>query len=357
MNFDRIIKPEIRATERMKDTFDERFTYLRLDKNERLLPFNRELFHRFLSSITDDDLTGYPELGPVYRKLASRLGVDENQVLLAAGSDLAIKSVYEACVGPRDHVVLHAPSYAMYRVYAKLFGAEMTMVDLKRDWSVDADGMLASVKENTKLVAIENPNGFVGTCPPDRVIERFASELRDRNVLLLIDEAYIYVHEKRSRCIELIRHFDNVVVAQTFSKAHGLAGLRVGYLVASAEMMEYISRVRPMHEITSLSMRATEWILDNPILLSEFQSSIDDSKAYLVENLNRLRVSFRNTSTNFILVGFSDPDMRKKLQDDHRILIRRPFAEEALTGWTRVCVGSLDDSKRFIAAVEAVLGR
>ena len=94
MDFKKIVKPNIRKLNRIKDTFDDRFDYLRLDKNERLLSFNKIVFKKFISDIKDHDLSGYHELGNLYKLLASYLGVNINEILLSAGSDLGIKSVY-----------------------------------------------------------------------------------------------------------------------------------------------------------------------------------------------------------------------------------------------------------------------
>lgn len=354
---EKIFKPEILALQRVKDTFDDRFEYLRLDKNERLQPFPEPAFGDFIKSLSFDDLAGYPELGPLYRKLASWLGVTDEHLLLAAGSDLAIKSVYEAAVGKGDRVILHAPSYAMYRVYAKMFGAEAVLMPVRDDWRPDIEGMLAKVDDRTKLVALENPNGFVGSEPTPDELDHAAKTLAERNVLLVVDEAYFYVERPNCETHRLLEKYDNVIVSQTFSKAHGLAGLRLGYLITAPRVMEIISRVRPMHEVTSLTMRAAEWLLDHPEFLAEFQREIRRSKDLLRREMESLGVGYRETKANFVLLKFPVPDMEPRLKKEHRILIRRPFEEPALKGWSRVCVGSTSETECLVEAVRAVLGR
>lgn len=353
-----VIKPEIRALQRIKDTFDERFEYLRLDKNERLLPFPEELLADFRSSIESDDLMGYAELGRTYKNLAQYLGVQDSQLLLAHGSDIAIKSVFEAIVGKGDSIVLHAPSYAMYRVYAAMFNAEARLVPVKADWQVDIETMLGQVDSTTKMLVLENPNGFIGTQPSLEDITYCAKELGKKDVVLVLDEAYFYVENTAFDKAELVQTHKNVIISQTFSKAHGLAGLRMGYLVGHPDIMEYISRVRPMHEITSLTAKASNWIMENPNILEDFQGSIKESKDYLKRELALLNIGYRDTSANFVLLYFPEEgrtaDMTKKLRDKH-ILIRRPFQEEALRGWSRVCVGSMEDSKRLLKGIHEAL--
>ena len=169
---DKVIKSEIRTLKRIKDTFNDRYEYLRLDKNERLLPFNDVFFQDFRDALKQVDLSGYPEIGHIYRKLANYLDVSDEQIMLASGSDLAIKSIYEACVGIGDNIILHAPCYAMYRIYAEMFGAEPRMVPIQDNWTVNHESMLKQVNKKTKFVALENPNGFIGSQPQFKIIEK-----------------------------------------------------------------------------------------------------------------------------------------------------------------------------------------
>lgn len=355
---EKILRKEVRDLKRLKDTFDDRFEYLRLDKNERLLPFQEELLDEFRKKIKSEDISGYGEIGPLCRKLAGHLGVAEGQILLAAGSDLAIKSVYEACVERGDNVVLHAPCYAMYKVYARMFGAEAVAIPVKDDWNADIEKMLDSVNEKTKFMALENPNGFVGSGISTDDIARTAAELKDKDIILIVDEAYYYIENKGSDAIKLIREFPNLIISQTFSKAHGLAGMRAGYLIGDARLIEPISRVRPMHEITSLTALAMEWVLDHPEMLEEYRASVRESRAFLRNELRRLAVDHRDTRANFMLLYLPDEGrtkgITKKLRE-RRILIRRPFEEDYLKGYSRVCIGTLQDSKVFISALETVL--
>ncbi len=357
---DTVIKPEIRELVRIQDSFKDRYEYLRLEKNERLLPFPAKALQQFLQSISSEDLSGYFELEGVYDALSGYLDVQPSQLHLAAGSDLAIKSIYEACVGNGDNVVLHSPSYAMYRVYAKLFGAEARMISVRPDWTVDIERMLAAVDDRTRLFVLENPNGFVGTVPTPADIEICATILEQKNVLLLLDEAYHYVEHGECTSRALIDKYANVLLSQTLSKAHGLAGARVGYLVGNPELMGFIRRVRPMHEISSLSARATEWILAHPEILDEFHTSMSESKALLKRELTTLDVAFRDTHANFMLLYFPNSgrtrDMEARLRRE-KVLIRRPFEEPELKGWSRVCVGGVDDSRRFLSALRTVLAQ
>lgn len=354
----KVIKKEIKKLKRVKDTFDERFDYLRLDKNERLLPVSEKSMKDLYRRIKYEDLSGYTELGSIYRRLARYLGVKDNQMLLASGSDLAIKSVFEACIEKGDNIIVHLPCYAMYRVYAKMFGIKAKTVPIRNDWSINIEKMLSMVDNRTKFMVVENPNGFVGTKPTIEEIEKCASFLKKKNVLLLVDEVYNYVENNDSKVIPLIDKYPNLIVSQSFSKGHGLAGARLGYLIGEIELIEHISRVRPMHEITGLTAVAAEWVLDSPEMLAEYQQSIRESKNYLKKEMSSLGIKYRDTHANFMLFYLPDrgrtKDLALKLRGK-KVLIRRPFEEVYLQGWSRVCVGSVEDSRCFIIALKQIL--
>ena len=359
MNFlERILRPQIFNLNRLRDEDTERMNFLRLDKNERLLPFPDDLITQFKERITFDSLSAYYDLAPLYKKLSKSLGVKKEQTHIAAGSDLAIKSIFEACAVPNDNIILHAPSYGMYRIYAKMFGLQERIVPVKNDWIVNLEGMLEQVNQRTKLVVIENPNGFVGTKPLISDIIQLASELYKRNTILLLDEAYNYVENTECVNRDLVQKFPNVIISQSFSKAHGLAGLRVGYLVGEAKLVQHISRVRPMHEISSIAAIAADCLLDNANLIEDYQMSIAESKKYLFKSLDYLQVPCRDTHANFILLYMPNKGLTSNITQrlyKHGILIRRPFEEQELEGWVRVCVGDKNDSKQFIEALDLEL--
>ncbi|TGM60677.1 pyridoxal phosphate-dependent aminotransferase [Leptospira vanthielii] len=352
------IRKEIIRFERINDSFEERYEYLRLDKNERIIPFSNEQMESLKNMITSEVISGYHELGPVYKKLSKFLGISLDQILLAAGSDLAIKTVFETIIERGDNIVLHSPSYAMYKVYANLFGAEIREVSVSPTWELDIESMLSMVNDKTKIFVLENPNGFVGTKPSLETLEFCAKELAKKDVFFVIDEAYIYIENEKSESIKFLSDYPNVLISQTFSKAHGLAGVRVGLLLGNESVMKYFSRVRPMHEISSVSAVSTIWVLDNPELLSFYQKEIVKSKSFLFKELELLNLSYKDTHTNFILVYLPDESRTKGITQklkDRKILIRRPFEVELLRGWSRVCVGDLNDSSKFINALKDIL--
>lgn len=356
----RVIRPHVKGLSRIADSAPDRFSFIRLDKNERLLEFPESFMADYRRRLTSESLTGYPELQGVYERLADWLGVSSAQLYLASGSDLAIRAVYEACIEPGDNVVLHLPCYAMYHVYAELYGAVARAVPVTRDaWRADVDEMMARVDEKTKFVALELPNGFVGTLPERHVIEECARVLYRKGVMLVLDEAYAYIESNCFSHAALIREFPNVVVVQTFSKAHGLAGARLGYLAGHQAMVEQISKTRPVHEITGPTAVAVSCLLDHPELLIAYQQEVTASKGLLRDGLPQLGIPMRDTHANFVLLHVPDQgrtaDLVRKLRE-RQILIRRPFKEDFLAGWSRVCVGTCDQTRGLLTALHELVG-
>ena len=352
------IKTEIKNLKRKSFFIENRFNYLRLDNNERLLPLKKKDLKSFKSSIFDDDIMGYTDIYSTYQNLSKFLKVNINQLLVAAGSDIAIRSVFETFISKGDTVVLQSPSYAMSQVYSKMYGAKIKYFSVNRDFIVKIDDIYKQVDNKTKLVIIENPNGFIGNTFEIKEIKKFAKKLLKKNILLLIDEAYFYVENNFFNKKDLLKKYPNIIISQTFSKGHGLAGVRFGYLISNSKLMHYLQKVRPMHELSSLSAKAANWVFKKPHMHKLFQQSIKQSKKYLKRELILLKIKFKITPANFFLIFVPNYGNTKNISEKlkkNKILIRRPFEQKNLKGWVRVTVGSLLDSKKFIKALKIIL--
>ena len=132
----------------------------------------------------------------------------------------------------------------------------------------------------------------------------------------------------------------------------------MGYLIGSTEIIEQIARVRPLHEITSLTARAAEWVLENPGILSKNQNLIKESKKYLIEKLKKIGIPIKNTNTNFILLYLPNEGKTAGIAEQfklNRILVKNPFDKGSQKGWIRVTIGTLEDSERFIKVLKEIL--
>ena len=360
IHLDKVLKKGVYGTQRryFREKLAQRKDYLRLDLNENLTELTQAQFKDMMSTITPSTATAYPDLAAIYVKMARHVGVSEDKIVLTNGSDMGIKSIFDVCIEKGDHIVLHDPYFLMYERYAQFFEADVGSVPVDERWEPDVDGMLAKVNERTKMVVVEDPSGNVGTSPRARDLDRMAAELEKKNVLLVIDEAYMYVERNHSESLALIDRYSNVILVRTMSKAYGLAGARLGILISNAALAKELYKVRSLYELSALSANIAEWHLDHPEVLATYQQKVRDGKLFLSEQLTRLGVPFRDTIANFIIVeldrGKDTTDVAARLKEKG-ILIGKAYTLPRLKGWGRVTVGEVEHCRRFIQALEEVL--
>ncbi|MGI5308212.1 pyridoxal phosphate-dependent aminotransferase [Rheinheimera sp. WS51] len=355
----KVVRKEVadHPREILRAYLDDRTSYLMLDKNENLHPMSDEQFEVFKSTLTPEKICQYPVLDGLYKKIAKLTGVKEEQVYIGHGSDVVIKSIFDACIEKGDHIVLHQPCYFQFENYAKYAGCDYTSVPVDTDWKPDVETMLAAVTDKTKMMVIEDPSGFVGTRLSHDDMALLARRLYEKNVLLLIDEAYLYVLHNTSENLDLINQYENVIITHTMSKAHALAGARVGYMLGNAEIIDMISRVRPLYEISALSAWAAEWQLDHPEQLANFQKTIADCKKYLISEFEQLDIQYKDSCGNFVLIKLTNENdhIVEAMFKELGILIRRPFVENQLVGWYRISITGMEESKQFAEALKIVV--
>lgn len=355
-----IVKKGVYGAERrnFRDKLAQREHYLRLDLNENLVGLSREQLESLLSTIRPETLSAYPDLSRIYRRMAAHVGVGEDQIVLTNGSDMGIKTLFDVCIGKGDHIVVHQPFFLMYAHYAEFFEATLDRVPVREeDWRPDAQAMLARVNSRTKMVVVESPNGNLGTSLTPQETEHMAAELARRNVLLVIDEAYLSCERDHSDHLPLLERHGNVVLVRTLSKANGLAGARLGVLVSTPAIARELYKVRSLYEISALTAIVAEWHLDHPEVLEDYRNTVRAGKRYLAEQCARLGIGFKDTQANFVLLEL-DPGQETELcasrLKEQGILIGMPFALAQLFGWARITVGDPTHCARLIGAVEAL---
>ncbi len=301
-------KPTYSSVTRMLNP-EGRRDKLRLDKNEHTVGLPEEIVQDALSGLTPEVLATYPEVRPLYEKLAKTLGVSEGNLMLAAGSDAGIKSLYEMFVSEGDQVVLLSPTYAMYSVYSKMFGAEVVGFGYGRDLSLDTDALLSAIGPRVSLVAIANPNSPTGTVIEQETLLKIVGKARDAGAVVLIDEAY---HPFYPRTImPYIREYDNLVVTRTFSKAYGVASLRLGYIAGSESMIDLLMKIQPMYEVNGVAVHFGCYILDHLDVVDRYVRQVEEGKHYLEAEMEALGFYTYPTYANFMLIRVEDERLRE----------------------------------------------
>jgi len=331
-----------------------RFDKLRLDKNERIGPFPPELLKEFVDGIDEQKIQAYPEVFPLYEKLASFHKLETKNILLTAGSDAAIRHCFEVFVNPGDRLIYLDPTFAMVTVYGGLFGANMSGVQYDANLEIDVDKVVSLIDQETSLIVMANPNSPTGTYLPNDSVKRIAEVAARYRIPLLIDEAYYGFCPYTA--MDLITDHANIIVARTFSKVAGMAGLRVGYAIGHRDVISLLTKFRPMYEVNSLAILFALKILDNWHVAEEYGRETIKGRNYFSDFLKSLGFPVVDTETNFLHVDFGQKkDKVIQAMNDRGMLVRGMLSIPGYENYTRFSVGPREVMEPVMRAIYDVL--
>ena len=352
------LKANLSKLTRFKNSEESRLGYLRLDKNENIVPFPSLVMKKLQKAVTADFVSAYPEVDSLYRKLAQYEKCFVENIYLSSGSDGVIKAVFEVFVEPGDRVLLLSPSYAMFYVYAKMFDAELREIFCNHDLSISVDKIVAKIKAvKPKLVCLANPNSPTGTVLNHKGLEKVIQEAAETNAVILIDEAYYLFYPKSVK--PLIRDIPNLVVTRTFSKALGLASARLGYALGHADMIQCLHKVRPMYETNAYALQFAEIVLDHVPLIKKNLKVLQEGKRYLEKQLRAMRLPYFKSYANFVLIDMGSKEKAlqiTKFLKDKKILVKSGFDFLPLQCCIRVNIGDTQQMEVFLKALKQALG-
>lgn len=286
-------------------------------------------------------------------QLADYHYVDPGQVVLGNGSDELIVSAAQVVVEPGTEVILSTKTFPTYLTATHLMGGTPVFVELK-DGHYDLPGMLARVTESTRLVYLCNPNNPTGTIFTEEKLAWFLGELPDR-ILVVIDEAYYeYVESPEfPKSLEWVAKKDNIVVLRTFSKAYGLAGLRIGYGIGQPSVMEWFDRVRLPFCVNQVAAEAASVALSDHAFLTKVRENNRKEKPKLVEGITKLGLTALPSEANFICfdVPFAADDLVRVLEEERGITIRA-LTSLNMPHSVRVTIGTPRQNSRFLEALK-----
>lgn len=303
------------------------------------------------------DGTGYR----LRRRLASDLGLGIEQVTLGNGSNDVLVMLAEAFLTPADEVVVSQYCFAIYPLVVQAVGAVLRVAPaLPRDHAMplghDLEAMRRLIGPATRMVFIANPNNPTGTWVRGKPLYEFIAAL-PAQVIVVVDEAY-FEYSRGTDCGDAARwlgEFPNLVVTRTFSKAYGLAGLRVGYALSHPDLADLLNRVRQTFNVSSPGLAAAEAALDDRAHLAEVVRVNSDGLVQLARGLAALDVGVLPSSGNFLLVDFGRPALPIYDALLRRGVIVRPMGGYGLPHWLRISVGTAQQNERCLAALHDVL--
>jgi len=294
----------------------------------------------------------YPDGNAFYlkQKLAAKLGVETTHLVLGNGSNEIIEFVGHTLLGPDTNVVVSQYCFAIYPIVAKMFGAEVVTVPA-RQFGHDLPAMLRAITEYTRIVFVANPNNPTGTLAAREEVIQFVNEVPD-DVLLVMDEAYLEFLEEPLDLIPLIRlgARKNLILMRTFSKIYGLAGLRLGYGIASPELISALEKIRQPFNANLLAQTAALAALDDEEHVRKTRANNFTGLDFFANSLRELKLEYVPSFANFILVRVGDGQKVFAAMQQLGV-ITRPMGGYQLPEWLRISVGTRAENERCLEAL------
>lgn len=328
-----------------------RENYMRLDFNENTVGCSPKVIET-LKKIKQGSLSVYPEYNKFREKLSGFLKVKFDQVMPTNATDEAIKTVIETYIEKgKDEIIIPVPTFAMFKFYAQLNEAIIREVLYNDDLSFPTEKVLEEINSKTKIVVLVNPNSPTGTSIKKEDIVKIIKKAKDNNSLVLIDEAYYLFFNESS--IKLINEFDNLIVSQTFSKAFGMANLRLGHLVSNEENIKNLLKVISPYSVNGIAVTCAFAALDDYDYVKEYVKEVNKSKIRLYNTLEKLNVKYYKSDANFLLIDVGDKcyDYCEKLKQKG-ILVRNRTNDQLLEGCVRITIGTDEQTEKLIKALE-----
>lgn len=292
-----------------------------------------------------------PQQKKLKQVLAEKQELQVTQILLGNGSDEVLDLLFRAfCEPNRDNVITLEPTYGMYAVLAELNAVENRKITLNKNFQPDLNRVLENVDKQTKIIVVCSPNNPTGNIISVKFIENL---LQNFSGLVVVDEAYIQFSDQAS-WIKNLSQFPNLVVVQTFSKAYGLAGIRLGVVYASAEAIALLHKIKPPYNINSFTQQKALEVLENPKVLKEQLAVLKEEKNRLTEALKKNKIVNKvyTSDANFILIKVDNATKRYQELIEAGIVIRNRTKQVLLHNCLRISVGLPKENKKLIACLK-----
>ena len=331
----------------------DRSKFLRLDKNERVIPFEKKFLKILKKKINTFNLTAYPDTFKIKKLISIKNRVNIKNVFISAGSDLSLKTCFELFTKNKDKVIVLEPTFGMVDVYCKLYNLKPIKINYNKDLILNYKKLLKSISKKISLIILANPNSPTGTIIDHEQMIKILKKTKKLKIPLIIDEAYEGFYKKSY--IRYINKFNNLIITRTFSKSYGLAGLRAGFAVGSSKNINLMNKFRPMYEINSISCLAIEFFLKNSFLVKKHIENIQRSKNFMIKELSKLNINFINTYANFfhIELGKNTPKLEKEFKKNG-ILFRKGPGVKGFEKYSRFSLGSTSQMKKVLQLVKNV---
>lgn len=301
----------------------------------------------------------YPDAASFYlkKKMARFLKVNEDNLIFGNGSDEIIGLAVRTFVNDGDEVVIAKPTFLIYEISSQLHNATIKLVSLTKDFKYDLAAMKKAISEKTKIVFIANPDNPTGTYVTKKELDEFFKGLPE-SVIVFLDEAYFefadFSYKDYPNGLDYLKR-PGVIVSRSFSKAYGLAGLRIGYGIANPAIISYMERVRDPFNVNILAQAAAAAAIDDKAFVKKTLTYVDKEKKNLYSVFRKMKLRYVESATNFVLV-----DVERDCKEVFEGLLKEGVIVRDMKAWgldsfIRVTIGTLEENRKFVKALGKIL--
>ena len=320
--------------------------YLRLDMNENPEGLPKEFVTEVLSKITPEFLSTYPEKQPLTELLADYYSVNTDQIGLFNGSDEAIRLIFESFSKENGRVIATEPTFAMYQVYACMYGLQYTSIKYDTKFNLDFEAFIRAIDQKTNLIFALNPNNPIGSVFTESEMEQIIEKAYSYNAIVVIDEAYHYFYP--NSFIDYLKKYNNVIILRTFSKLLSLASCRLGVAISNNKIISILKKSCCSYNVNSIALLFGEEIFSHRELITTLIETQLQGKKYLITEFEERGYEVRAYEGNFIFVKPKLPaqQIARKLLD--RKVLVKSYPDSFLKDYIRISTGSYEVMKKFI---------
>jgi len=331
--------------------------YARLMLNENPIPPSDKVVEAVVKALKQGNR--YPDSGKRLRtKIGKLYGLGPDNVALCNGSSEVIDAMMRLFLQPGDEIIMSNPTFGLFPPRAELCGGKVVQIPVRKDdLQYDVEGMLNAINERTKLMLIINPNNPTGVFIDDADLERFC----ETGIPLCVDEAYKDYNPERPSKAALIEKYPQVFLSVTFSKAHGFAGIRFGFVLGSEEMIKAFNTMFLPWNVSLMAMAAAEAIIDNP---DEIKAKVEHNNRWMkifYDEAEKLGLKPYPAHGNYMLIdasmtGKTTAEILQAALDMEKVFLKRIGEIHGKSGYFRVTPGSDEENERFLKFLRAYFG-
>jgi histidinol-phosphate aminotransferase len=319
---------------------------LRLDFNENTAGCSPTV-RRALARLTTKQLAMYPEYQPSTRRLARHFGVLPDELLLTNGGDDALRVFFDTFVEANSSILICEPTFPMYRYYAEIYGARISVERYDAEMEFPLEGVLAALRKKPPILFIANPNNPTGTfLQPDKTRKILKAAT---HTVVVLDEAY--AEFSGFSAVSWIKRYPQLFVVRTFSKVAGLAALRLGAVIGCAESLALVRRAMPPFPVNLAALVGAEAAVRDAATMRRYVREVVRLRAWLAAELNNLGIKAYPSAGNFLLANFGPggPQLFCKLEEQGILLRNR--SKDIGPGFARITIGTSSEMKRLMKSI------